>query len=706
MAVAPKFGTKNADKLTASMNGQAVYGGADTTGGSTGNDTLSSGVFADICLFGGDGNDTLIAKNGDQLIDGGVGVDTVQFAASVSNHADDWLKDVENIVITRKASGSYDFSSQTEALDITGGAGTDTIYGGLEADTIRGGAGNDELNVEDSDGLIDGGTGVDTAKFSENVDQAALDDAALINVEKIVLSLSVAGNYNFSNQSEGLDIAATDNGDIVIGGTGADTIRGGSGADTLVGGKGNDMLIAVDNDVLDGGDGLDTALFDSDVLSGDGYLTDEGLVGIEKVLISVTSAGSYDFSAQTEGLTITGSAYMDTIKGGSANDSISGFAGHDDLVGGGGNDTLIGGDGNDTLAGGDQVDQLTGGTGNDTLFADDIDALIDGGTGTDKVQFAATVSAAKLSDRDLVNIEVVEITNTSDASYDFSVQTELLTIKGGDGNDTITGGKGVDQLYGGNGDDVLLARDTDARIDGGYGEDQVEFAAAVSVKNLSDSDLVDIETVVITNKANARYDFSVQTDDLEIVGGVGQDTIIGGRGSDTIKGGDGADSLAGGAGDDTIHGGTGTDIMTGGAGRDTFSFALVDADTVSHNKFDRITDFSQGEDLLEFSEEATFAFSALDVDVAAASGNIGRLIAANLGAGMITLDGVDAIRIDSLSEWLSVARVLISQDNEYGAFEFRGSTYVYQESGDQDLLIQLVGVTNVNELTELTELTV
>ena len=62
--MADKLGSKKADNLKATANDQAIYGGADTTGGSSGNDTLSSGVFTDISLYGGDGNDMLIAKSG------------------------------------------------------------------------------------------------------------------------------------------------------------------------------------------------------------------------------------------------------------------------------------------------------------------------------------------------------------------------------------------------------------------------------------------------------------------------------------------------------------------------------------------------------------------------------------------------------------------------------------------------------------------
>lgn len=90
-----KYGTSKADNLKANANVQSLYGGTLASSlTNTGNDTLSSGVFTGISLYGGDGNDTLIAKDGDTLINGGTGTDTVQFAGSVGAHVDSWLVNV------------------------------------------------------------------------------------------------------------------------------------------------------------------------------------------------------------------------------------------------------------------------------------------------------------------------------------------------------------------------------------------------------------------------------------------------------------------------------------------------------------------------------------------------------------------------------------------------------------------------------------
>ncbi len=60
----------------------------------------------------------------------------------------------------------------------------------------------------------------------------------------------------------------------------------------------------------------------------------------------------------------------------------------------------------------------------------------------------------------------------------------------------------------------------------------------------------------------------VQSDNLVLFGGDGDQTLTGGDGDDHLDGEDGDDVLHGGAGDDTLHGGRGNDILFGGPGND------------------------------------------------------------------------------------------------------------------------------------------
>ena len=151
-------------------------------------------------------------------------------------------------------------------------------------------------------------------------------------------------------------------------------------------------------------------------------------------------------------------------------------------------------------------------------------------------------------------------------------------------------------------------------------------------------------------------------------------------------------------------------MLTGSAGSDVFSFKAGDSGKASASSFDCITDFVVDDEIktvydsLDFGDTKSVVNDTdVDVDVAAASGNDGKTITASITDGVITLAGADMAKIDSLSEWLAVARVMVDANDEVGAFEFRGSTYVYQENGgsDQDLLVQLLGVKDVSAVSDL-----
>ena len=78
-----------------------------------------------------------------------------------------------------------------------------------------------------------------------------------------------------------------------------------------------------------------------------------------------------------------------------------------------------------------------------------------------------------------------------------------------------------------------------------------------------------------------------------LFGGTDNDRLSGGLGNDLLDGGDGNDVLMADAGDDQLFGGVGNDRLTGGIGADIFLFNRA-------NGLDRITDYVQGVDHLEF----------------------------------------------------------------------------------------------------------
>ena len=166
------------------------------------------------------------------------------------------------------------------------------------------------------------------------------------------------------------------------------------------------------------------------------------------------------------------------------------------------------------------------------------------------------------------------------------------SFDGGTGNDTLTLTDGNDVIF--LDDPVTSALSNSARISG------IEIING----GLGD-DIIDLSSL--------NYDYG----DVELNGGAGDDVLWSNSGDDTLNGGDGNDNLQAGTGndilngdagddvlkghdgDETLTGGTGADTLTGGFGFDSFNFTALNESTI--NQSDLITDFTQGEDFINFS---------------------------------------------------------------------------------------------------------
>ncbi|MCA3160228.1 MAG: hemolysin, partial [Burkholderiales bacterium] len=256
-----------------------------------------------------------------------------------------------------------------------GGAGTDTLVGGL----------GDDIYV------VDVATDIVTEAANAGTDtvQTGLASYTLgTNVENLVYTGTVA----FTGTGNALNNAIT-------GGAGNDTLDGGAGTDTLAGGAGNDTYV------------VDVA---TDIV------TEAANAGTDTVR---TGLVSYTLGTNVENLVYTGTAAF-TGTGNALNNAITGGAGNDILSGGAGNDTINGGAGNDTLEGGAGSDTLDGGTGNDRFvysaagFGSDSISGFAGGTGIgDVLSFRTSVFAdwqALLSKSAQVGSDTVITLNTLD----------------------------------------------------------------------------------------------------------------------------------------------------------------------------------------------------------------------------------------------------------------------------------------------------
>jgi CubicO group peptidase (beta-lactamase class C family) len=275
--------------------------------------------------------------------------------------------------------------------------------------------------------------------------------------------------------------------------------------------------------------------------------------------------------------------------------SIQGTNNDDNLTVNSENDSLAGLEGlegNDTLTGGDNVDVLNGGMGNDSLLGEgSIDYLF------------------------------------GKAGNDF--------LDGGEDSDRLNGGLDNDTLIGSSGDDILLGSEGKDSLDGGEGDDFLDGGAG--------NDIVKDEQGNNSLYGNEGNDliFAGMGDDL-LYGGAGNDSLSGGGKSDRLIGDAGNDTLDAGEGNDTLFGGDGDDLLIGGLGKDTLTGNEgKDLFTLQPGAMTTITDFTDGQDLLQLPEGLSFA----DLKITQGSGEnaADTLITLNNNSEIIAvLNGVSA----------------------------------------------------------------
>jgi Ca2+-binding RTX toxin-like protein len=204
----------------------------------------------------------------------------------------------------------------------------------------------------------------------------------------------------------------------------------------LAGGDGNDVLISgVGPDILDGGQGIDEAVYIQ--------ATKSTRVSLALTSFQDTGGAGRDLLLSVENL--TGSKFSDALTGDANNNTLVGEVGNDTLIGGGGADQLQGDSGNDSISGGAGNDTLIGGAGNDTLYGND---------GIDTVSYADANSS--------VNVNLANKKAAGGAGKDKLDTLENVVgskfndqINGNSSVNILDGGLGVDQIVGGPEDTIL-----------------------------------------------------------------------------------------------------------------------------------------------------------------------------------------------------------------------------------------------------------
>jgi Ca2+-binding RTX toxin-like protein len=350
---------------------------------SSGNDTLNGGVGIDTVDYNGPfgtpglGPITIrplgVVNKGLNGIDSLIGIETIIGGSS-------FINTVDSSTATGITSINVNLANRSLVVNNSTIVGFPLRFNIQNFSNVQGTANNDVIVGDDSDNLLNGNAGNDNLS-------------------------GAAGN------------------DTLLGGAGNDSLDGGVGNDSLDGGDGNDSLIGgVGNDTVNGGAGVDTVNYTGAFgvtikplgVVDKGVNGTDSLVGIETITANAAFLNTIDASASTGITTINanlgtnslvvnnstipgfplnftvnnfnnvqGTANNDVIVGNASNNLLSGNAGNDNLSGAAGNDTLSGGLGNDSLDGGVGNDSLDGGVGNDSLIGGAGNDRLIGGAGND-----------------------------------------------------------------------------------------------------------------------------------------------------------------------------------------------------------------------------------------------------------------------------------------------------------------------------------
>jgi len=188
--------------------------------------------------------------------------------------------------------------------------------------------------------------------------------------------------------------------------------------------------------------------------------------------------------------------------------------------------TFLGGDGDDVMTGGSWADLFLEGSapnGSDSMEAGSLgpNRPLDAFFHADEVSYA---------DRDNpIRADLEGDPDDGERGERDQIGSDVESIEGGAGGDTLVGDENANSLNGGHGADLLIGSEGDDRLIGGPRADK-------SADRLS--------------------------------GGEGLDYLYGGGGDDRMRGGPSRDELRGGEGRDVVRGGTGQDVIYGGPGND------------------------------------------------------------------------------------------------------------------------------------------
>lgn len=251
-----------------------------------GADTLDGGLVAKrLWIWGGAGNDVLLAGMGhdwleggagDDKVDGGVGNDNYNFDADYPLGSD-WISDpagVDGLRFSQTTSSgvTLDVSSTLAqsphsnlTLTLANGQSIETLVGTNKADSLTGNDGPNRLFGLGGDDTLIGGAGSDSYNFDADyplgsdlvIDSGGLDSLRFVATQSLGVTVDLlTTTAQIVNDNLTLTLDS---------GNSLEMLHGGGQSDKLSGNELNNLLFGMaGDDTLNGGAGNDVYLFDAD----------------------------------------------------------------------------------------------------------------------------------------------------------------------------------------------------------------------------------------------------------------------------------------------------------------------------------------------------------------------------------------------------------------------------------------------------------
>ncbi|GLS00207.1 hypothetical protein GCM10007859_02110 [Brevundimonas denitrificans] len=589
-------------------NGQIIdlrQGSFSSVGGLIGNVSIALGAVIENAI-GGSGFDTFRGNSannrftlngGSDIVDGGLGTDTVVFSAARSAYTITWNGQTgtvsgngQNVTVTNVE--FLQFTDQTIAAAPTGGlvvggditnetitgtaladvigglGGTDTLNGLAGNDNLNGGSGDDAVNGGDGDDILIGALGNDALNGGAGTDTADYAGAGA-GVTVNLAAGSSSGGGGFDTLSEIENVTGSVYADTLTGDGNANVLRGGGGIDTLSGGGGADQLYA-------GAPGEGGGA--PDIVKGNDTANNT-----RETAVSLT--GAFDLRADqaiASSTTIPHATVLATTHGGVEYYAITVVAGETvtfDIDGASFDSTLrLMTSAGDELATNDD-NNADGSGGTDSLIT-----YTFGSAGTYYIQVARWLSnvGETFTSGPPPAGQTYRLNVSSPSQTPVPMTLVGSTLNGDAGADTLIGGAGVDVLNGGADDDTLTGAGGADTINGGDGTDTAVYVGMRSAYTISVSGGVTTiagpdGTDTVSNVERLQFSdglFDATGAPLPtgpINGTSGSDSLTGTAAANVMNGLEGNDFLNALAGDDTLNGGEGDDFLTGGEGSDALN---------------------------------------------------------------------------------------------------------------------------------------